>query len=282
MLKLDRKTWLWFYAIGLALLGLSIFQAFRLNQGGRIQFLDVGQGDAILIQTPEFHQILIDAGPGSAVVDELGRTMDFFDKSIDLFVLTHPDRDHFGGILDAIQKYTIGRILMVGIASDDAFYREFEDQIRGLGIPVDFAESDRDYQIGPDLYLDVLYPVPGRSLVGQKLEDKNNSSAVVRLVQMTENGIRPIALITGDAERPEEYEILRSGEEVDAEILKLGHHGSKSSTSEAWLVAVSPKIAVVSAGADNRYGHPAPETMEKVKNLEVRRTDREGTITIKF
>lgn len=278
----NQKQLFQFYAVGLGLLALALNQAFQLQQGARLSFLDVGQGDAILIQTPEFHQILIDAGVGSKVVDELGKTMDFFDKEIDLFVLTHPDRDHFAGVLDVLQKYKINRILMTGVVSNDSMYREFLSQAKAEGIPIEFAESDRDYQIGTDLYLDVLYPPRENLLIGQSPSDKNNTSVALRLLQSKGGGMKPLALMAGDAEAPEEALILASGEDVRAEILKLGHHGSKSSTTETFLKAVNPSVAVVSAGLGNRYGHPAPETMEKVKNLEIRRTDKEGTVTITF
>ena len=282
MLKLNRKTWAWFYGIGLGALALAVLQVTQLAQAPSINFLNVGQGDAILIKTPEFHQILIDAGPGSAVVDELGKTMDFFDKSIDLFVLTHPDRDHFAGVLDVMQKYRIERILLTGVVSEDSLYREFLDQAKKIGIPIDFAESNQDIQIGPTLYLDIVYPPQGQTLLGQIPKDKNNTSTMLRLIRKEGDNIEPIALLTGDAEAPEELEVLASGEDIGAKILKLGHHGSKSSTTQGFLRAVSPKTVVVSAGLGNRYGHPASETMEKVKGLEVRRTDQEGTIIFDF
>ncbi len=280
--KLDRTNWAWFIIIGLSALVLAAFQAFQTVQRPSIRFLDVGQGDAILIKTPESHQILIDAGPGSAVVDELGKAMDFFDKEIDLFVLSHPDRDHFAGILDVMQKYKIDRILMTGVASDDSMYREFLAQAKATGAQIEFANDDRDIQIGPDLFLDVLYPLKGQNLVGLMPSDKNNTSTMLRLVQKDGDKIHSIALLNGDAEFPEESQVLVAGEDVSADILKLGHHGSKFATSDWFLKAVSPKTVVASVGAGNKYGHPNPETLERVKGLEVRRTDQEGTITFEF
>jgi competence protein ComEC len=300
--KLDRTNWVWFLVFGLSALALSGFQALQTIQRPSIRFLDVGQGDAILIRTPEFHTILVDAGPGSVVVDQLGKAMGFFDKTIDLFVLSHPDRDHFAGILDVFQKYKIDRILMTGVTSPDSMYEDFLAQAKANDVQIEFANADRDVQIGPDLYLDVLYPLKGQNLVGQMPSDKNDTSTMVRLVQKggicgncaicgncginnskqkTDN-YHSIAILTGDAEFQEESEVLAAGEDVSADILKLGHHGSKYSTSVGFLDAINPKIAVVSAGAGNKYGHPAPETLEKVKKLVVRRTDKEGTITFNF
>jgi len=280
--KLDRTNWVWFIIIGLSAFVLAAFQAFQTIQRPSIRFLDVGQGDAILIKTAESHQILVDAGMGSAVVDELGKSMDFFDKSIDLFVLSHPDRDHFAGVLDVMQKYKIERILMTGVASTDSMYRDFLAQAKATGTPIEFANDDRDIQIGPNLFLDVLYPLRGQNLVGLMPSDKNNTSTMVRLVRKDGNSIHSIALFNGDAEFPEESEVLAAGEDVSADILKLGHHGSKFATSEWFLKAVAPKTVVASVGADNKYGHPNPETLERVKGLEVRRTDREGTIVFEF
>ena len=132
-LGLTRNQLIWFYGVGLGVLILVTFQAIQMGRSPTISFLDVGQGDAILIKTAESHQILIDAGIGSQVVDELGKNMDFFDKSIDLFILSHPDRDHFAGILDVMQKYKIERILMTGVASTDSMYREFLEQAKATG-----------------------------------------------------------------------------------------------------------------------------------------------------
>jgi competence protein ComEC len=282
MFKLNQKAWGWFYGVGLGVLGLAIFQAIQMGRGPSINFLDVGQGDSILIQTPEFHQILIDAGPGSAVVDELGMAMGFFDRSIDLFILSHPDRDHFAGVLDAMQKYRIERILMTGVASEDSMYHEFLSQAKANGVQIELASDDRDIQIGPDLYLDVLYPLKGQNLTGQVPSDKNNTSTMAKLVQKDGNIIKSIALLNGDAEFPEEFEVLAAGADVTANILKLGHHGSKFATSDWFLKAVSPKTVAISVGAGNSYGHPNPETLERVKGVGVKRTDREGTITFEF
>ena len=266
---------------------LAILQFSQLGSGLRVGFLDVGQGDAILIQTPEHHQILIDAGPGSQVLEGLGRRMRFFDKTIDFFVLTHPDRDHFGGILDVMQKYKIGVILMSGVVSGDLAYQDFLDRADRAKIPIWFAQNDQDLEISPGVVLDVLYPPTGQSFVGQEFKDKNNTSVVMRLVQKgadpwSAEGWRPLVMLMGDAEGPEEEALLASGQDLRAEILKLGHHGSKTGTSEAFLAAVHPKMAIVSVSADNKFGHPAPETLARLKSIQVRRTDGEGDITLKY
>lgn len=286
-IRFTNKQWLWFYGIGLGFLFLAILELTRLGVGLSVSFLDVGQGDAILIQTPEHHQILIDAGPGSAVLEGLGRRMDFFDKDIDLFVLSHPDRDHFAGILDVLQKYRINTVLMSGVVSGDAEYRDFLNQISANKTSVWFAQSDQDLEVSPGVVLDVLYPLAGQSYIGQEPVDKNNTSVVMRLVERAANRWgaeewRPLILFTGDAEEPEEKMLLASGQELRAETLKLGHHGSKTATSDAFLAAVNPKTAIISVGADNKFGHPHAETLAKLGSMPVRRTDKGGDITFKY
>lgn len=256
---------------------LTIFPFFNVHQPLKISVLDVGQGDAILIQTPDYHNILVDAGPDSVVVDQLGKQMSFFDKTIDVFILTHPHRDHHAGILDVMQKYKIKKILLTGVASGDPLYLDFLKKA-GNQSELIFVNNEQDLQISATVYLDVLYPFANQSLVGQEVHNKNNTSVVARLVRRTEDGWQPLIMLTGDAEMEEEREILLAGQDVRTEVLKLGHHGSRTSTSDVFLAAVDPNVAVISAGKDNQFEHPHPETMEKISDLEIRQTMEEGTI----
>lgn len=282
MQNLDRKHWILFYAIGVGLLFLSALSLFSLSQPLSMSVLDVGQGDAILIQTPEYHNILIDAGPDSVAVDQLGNRLSYFDKTIDLFVLTHPHRDHHGGILDVMQKYDIKTVLLTGVHSGDPLYKAFLDKVRADGINIIFNQSHQDIQISPNVYLDILYPLEGQSLVGQDSHNKNNTSIVSRLIRRTDDGWHPLAMLTGDAEHEEELAILLSGQGLSSDVLKIGHHGSRTATSDAFLAAVNPTTTVISAGEGNKFGHPHPETMEKVKNLDIRQTMVDGMIVFDF
>jgi len=282
MQHLDRKHWIWFYAIAIGILLLSFLALADLSHPLEISVLDVDQGDAILIQTPERHRILIDAGPDSCVVDQLGRQMGFFDKTIDLFVLTHPHDDHYGGILDVMQKYKIKKILITGAYSGDPVYQAFVKRANDDNIEIVFNQNHQDFQIGPNVYLDILYPFKGQSLVGQDIANDNNASIVSRLVQLTPDGWESLALLTGDAEHEEEAEILLSGQEVVSDILKVGHHGSRTATSDAFLAAVNPTIAIISAGEGNQFDHPHPEITEKLRGLDVRQTMEEGIIVVDF
>jgi competence protein ComEC len=281
--KLTAKQWVLSHFIAMSLLFLVGWSFFGvLGQSLAVSFLDVGQGDAILIQTPEYKNILIDAGVGSKVVDELGAQIGFFDKTIDLFVLTHPDIDHYMGLLDVFQKYEVEKILMTGVVSNNSIYKTFLKEVNERDIEVIFASADRDIQIGENVYLDVLYPFVGQSFMGQEVKDKNNTSVTIRVVRRGEKGWENLVMLSGDAEIPQETELLLSGQDLEARVLKLGHHGSKTSTMDGFLGAVKPAVAVVSAGKDNKFGHPHAEVMEKVMNLEVMSTADEGVITLNF
>lgn len=278
MQNISRKHWISFYAIAIGLLFL-VSQVFAdVHREFRVSFLDVGQGDSILIQTPEFKTILIDTGPNSTVVDRLGEQMGFFDKTIDLFILTHPDRDHHAGILDVMRQYQIKQILLTGVSNRDPMYLEFLAEAKRQNIPIVFPQSDEDWQIGPDLYLDILYPFENLDLVGQTVKSKNNTSVSLRIMR----GQEALMMLTGDAEAKQERLLVDSGQDLTANILKLGHHGSKTSTTDEFLAAVNPKTVVVSAGKDNQFGHPHEEVMGKVTDLDIRRTDLGGSVVFEF
>ncbi len=260
-----------FLALVLSLLGAA--QASR--QELSVAFLDVGQGDAILIKTPEHRNILVDAGPDGSLIGALDKEMGFFSRKIDLFVLSHPHRDHFMGLLDAAKTYPIEKIMLTGVASQDALYLELLRELKAQGTEFVFPQSGQDWQIGKGLFLDILYPFRGESLWGQDVKNKNNSSVALML-----RGAKgePLALLTGDAEEEQEKEILLSGQALQSPVLKLGHHGSRTSSSQDFLDAVRPSVAVVSAGQDNSFKHPHPETLEKTKSMRLHRTDLEGSV----
>jgi len=282
MPELSLKQWGISYLIGLGLLVLAVFQFADVHHHLKVSVLGVGQGDSILLQTPEYHNILIDAGPDSKTVDRLGEELGFFDKTIDLFILTHPHNDHYGGVLDVMQKYKIKKVILTGVASGDPVYRTILETAKASGAEFQFIQNNQDIQIAPSLYLDILYPFSDRSLVGQEAGNINNTSIVARLLQRTSDEWENLMLLTGDAEQEEEREILLSGQDVQSGVLKIGHHGSKTATSIPFLNAVNPTTAVISVGEGNKFGHPHAETIEKLSGLSVRQTMAEGTIKFEF
>lgn len=246
-----------------------------------VYFLDVGQGDSILIRTPGGENILVDGGPKNYVLEELKDVLPFFDSSIDYMLLTHPDSDHLDGLIPVLQRYEIGHILFPGAHKDSYLARKFLQLITEKEIPVIIADENADIEFEDGVVLNTLFPI--EQMIGSQTEDVNDTSLVTRLLYgKTE------VLLTGDAGIAVEAALINhgasSGASLRADILKLGHHGSSTSTSQEFFDAVAPKYAVISAGKDNSYGHPHPETMERLENAgtTIARTDQDGRIEFVF
>ena len=242
-----------------------------------VVFLDVGQGDSILIKTKYNQQILIDGGPDANVLGRLGRHLPFYDKDLDLVIATHPDADHIAGLVDVLKRYRVGLMLEPGLAHPTGIYQALQQEIAKKSITQHLVASRQIYDLGDNLFLDVLYP--DTSFVGQDLEDANSASIVVRL---TDGQID--YLFTGDAPIETEDKIAALyGSGLDSEILKLCHHRRKTSSSEPFLEAVAPEAAVISVGRDNRYGHPSLTILNRLKKLQipVLRTDELGDIKLR-
>jgi competence protein ComEC len=218
-----------------------------------IYALDIGQGDAILIRTPLGKNILVDGGPENTVLQKLGEHLTFFDRTIDLAILTHPHSDHIDGLIEILKRYRVKRVVFNPIEYHYPAYEEFL-RILENKIPFDFAEASSDYLIEPHVYLDILYPLS--SNVGEKFDNINNASVVFALRYGNTR-----ALFMGDAEAEEEREILKSSSDFSAEIMKIGHHGSRTETSEPLFQAVQPTTAIISAGTDNQFQHPHAGTL---------------------
>ncbi len=241
-----------------------------------VAFLDVGQGDSIYIEAPDGAQMLIDGGNGKAVLRNLGSVMPFFDRSIDVVIATHPDEDHIGGLPEVFKRYRVGKYIDPGINDHSATYetilREAEQQgvshviaKRGMRIVLDKQD---------DIYFDILFP--DRQLDGV---DTNTASVVGRLVYGNTS-----FLLTGDSPQAiEQYLVALDGATLKSDVLKLGHHGSRTSSSEIFLTTVHPSLAIISAGKDNRYGHPHKEVLDLLTRLHIpsRSTITERSIILK-
>jgi competence protein ComEC len=227
----------------------------------KVSFLDVGQGDAIFIEAPNGVQMLIDSGPDNSVLQELSKVMPFWDRSIDVVVATHPDKDHIGGFPELFKRFKVGYVLDTEVISDTGIYREYLSQREKIDAKKLSSEAGQvivlDKKSG--VYVEVLFP--GENI--ENIKDKNDTSIVLRVVYGESE-----VLLTGDASKKvEKFLVSKYGEGLESNILKLGHHGSKTSTSESFLETVSPEIAIVSAGEGNRYGHPHGGVIERVKHL---------------
>lgn len=236
-----------------------------------LYMIDVGQADSFLL-VQNGKTALIDCGTQETGKDVVNYLKQLGIKRIDYLFGTHPHEDHMGGMYDVINNFEIGKIILPEVEDDKVttnWYMKLMMAIKEIGYSVENATYGTTYQLG-DASMKIIGPV-----VGPKGDDLNNYSTVLK-VTFGEMDV----VMTGDAEREVEDQILACGEDIDAEILKLGHHGSDTSTSDFFLDNVSPDYALISAGVGNRYKHPTKSTMEKLEenNVEVYRTDEDGTV----
>lgn len=238
---------------------------------------DVGQGDALFIETPRRQQILIDGGPSDAVLTKLSRSMPFFDRSLDLVVLTNPDADHFRGLVSVVERYRIGRILMTNverpIRSEE--YDDLRRRIAEKGIPVTVAFAGQRLLFDGGVAFTVL--APATTLADTKAKSVNDTSIVARY-----EDAKFSVLLTGDATEKVERELLMRHARLQATVLKVAHHGSKHASTVPFLAATHPALATVSAGRNNRYGHPSPDTVARLMafRIPLYQTPRDSDIVI--
>ncbi|MFA6391604.1 MAG: ComEC/Rec2 family competence protein [Patescibacteria group bacterium] len=262
-------------SIGVVLF-LAIYIFGKNNSELKIYFLDVGQGDAILIRTPENQDILIDGGPGNMVVNEIGKFLPFYDRDIELMILTHAHSDHVSGLVEVLKRYEVDQVLFSGDVIHNApDYLAWLDIILEKSIPLKVATCCETYKLGDQLELQILYPFEDYS--GKEPEDLNESSVVSRLVYKDRE-----FLFTGDAPIEVEEKLIEKMIHIESDILKVGHHGSKYSSGELFLDAVSPDYAVIQSGEGNSFGHPHFKSINNLQklNIEIIRNDQCGTITM--
>ncbi len=238
-----------------------------------IDFYNVGQGDAIFIETPDKRQILVDGGPDLTILEKLGKEMPFWDRYIDLVILTHPEYDHIGGLIEVIKCYEIGSILTTGVVRDTAEYEEWIRVIEKEKIPFIIAQAGGIIDLGDGIKLVVLYPF--ESLSGQKIKKANNSSIVAQLVYKDFE-----VLLTGDIEKEVERKLVGAGINLQSDVLKVPHHGSKTSSINEFITAVNPFVAVIQAGKDNSYGHPHGSVLDRLSGATTFITGWNGDIEI--
>ncbi len=246
--------------------------SFARSSGGvlSVSFFSVGQGDSIYIEGPNGTQVLIDGGPDKIVLSRLGDTMSFYDRSIDAVIATHPDKDHIAGLVDVLERYDISYFFEPGIGSDTAVYAALENIVAEKKIPKIFPRRGMKLELGGGAELEILFP--DRNVV----EGETNTMSIIASVRYGETCF----LLTGDAPKQIERYLVALGEEkIRCDVLKAGHHGSRTSTSAEFLAAVAPTFGVISAGANNRYGHPHAEVLKSFSDAGVEILDTmEGPI----
>jgi competence protein ComEC len=239
-----------------------------------VNVFDIGQGDSIFIETKNGYQILIDGGPTDKVLEKLGQKMFPWDRTIDLVILTHPDHDHIAGLIEVLKRYKVNYVLWNGLLKENGECEEWENVLKDKKINNKVISSGNQIQT-PELYFDVLYPF--EKLKREEVKDFNDTSLVLRLI-FNETSF----LFMGDLSSLGENDLLEKGIEIDSDVLKVGHHGSKSSSSDEFIAKVNPIIGLISVGRDNRYNHPSEKVLEVLNkyDINVLRTDLNGDIEI--
>ena len=238
-----------------------------------VYFLDIGQGDAIFIDSPTHGRLLLDGGKNMKVLTELGKILPFADKRIDVLIESHPDSDHIGGLPEVVSRYKVGVFLEPGVESDNIIDDELHRRLEEKKIPEILARRGMVINFGDGVKLEILFPNQDVS----KWET-NRASIIARLVYGEKS-----FLLTGDSPIAIENVMLNLDSEIlDSDVLKAGHHGSRTSTSLPYAQAVSPEYAVISAGLNNTYGHPHKEVLDILKKLGTNILSTADLGTIKF
>lgn len=258
-------AWIWF-AVAQATTGREL----------SVTFLNIGQGDAVFIQSPSGAQVLIDGGKNRTVLRELSRVMPLFDRSLDVVIGTHPDADHIGGLPDVLKRYTVSLVVQSSVLDiegvDSAAFEGAIDREEGTGAVVLEAKRGQIIDLGEGAWIEILFPdrpVPNI--------ETNTGSIIARLVYGDTS-----FMLTGDSPKEiEQYLVLLDGVGLDSTILKAGHHGSRTSSSLSFVGFVSPEYTVISRGCDNTYGHPHEEVMATMARLDVLTLDTclDGRVT---
>ena len=238
-----------------------------------VWFFDIGQGDAIYIESPSGFQMLIDGGPSDAVLDKLGSVMPFWDRHLDAVVLTHPHADHLDGLVEVVDRYRVDSVYLTHVDYFTPTGPEFDRRISDDETVIEVTEP-MTIDLGEGVVLQIIYPT--MSFVGERIEDLNESS-IVALLTYGETSV----LLTGDETAKMEPELMAA---IDGEVdvLKVGHHGSAYSSTMEFLQDIDPEVAVISCAADNDYGHPASATLDRLMFIgaQVFRTDLDSDIRL--
>ena len=239
-----------------------------INGVMKVHFVDVGQGDATFIELPNEETILIDGGPSKEVVADYIKNLGY--NSVTYVIATHPDADHITGLPEVLNNFSVQKFYMPEKEHTTQIFEKMLDSIASNGCEAIYAFAGKSIIDTTNLKVSFVGPT-------KQYTDNNAASAVIKLVY---NGNS--FLFTGDADYTSEKDMITEGYNLTADVLKVGHHGSNTSTSEVFLKAVNPKIAVISVGASNSYGHPTQEVLALLNEykLDIYRTDEVGTVIV--
>jgi competence protein ComEC len=276
-----KRSWLLLLIAGLVLAGCNIDPVTPVptqvpGQGTlKIAFLDVGQGDSLLIQAPNGQTMLIDGGRSTSLANTviIPQLQAWGAQQVDVLIPTHPDADHIGGLVGVLESFPVKLAALTGQVHSTQIYERLLTNIRDKKVEALQVRTGTQIPFDPAVKIEVLGPDED----AVQDDDNNNASIVIKLTYGSTS-----FLLTGDAEFPENKAILDHGFDVRSNVLKLGHHGSRTSTNEDWLQRVQPQLGIISAGKDNSFGHPHPEVIAALEKSKVPyvRTDEHGTITV--
>ncbi|KKQ47544.1 MAG: Beta-lactamase domain protein [Candidatus Yanofskybacteria bacterium GW2011_GWC2_37_9] len=277
MIQSGRKYGLFVFTFLLLLATIFLFyQDFKNSYRGLIfVMLDVDQGDSLFIESPTGTQILIDAGPPRKILSQLSRVMSPFDRTIDGIIITNPDQDHIGGFADVLKNYKVDMVFESGTLNDSKTFQNLKTEIKNKNIPDILAKKGMRLNIGGGAVIDVLFP--DRDVFDWS---PNDGSIVAKLTYGNTS-----VMLTGDATTETEKIILagNSKDILSSTFLKVGHHGSRTSTGVSFVQAVAPTYALISDGKNNNYGHPHQDTLDTLASFgaKIFRTDLMGAIIMK-
>lgn len=277
MFIIYKKYWLILFVLLLLTANISLFYFdWQISHRGfTFAMLDVGQGDALFIESPTGTKILIDGGPPRKILNQLSKVMSPFDRHIDAIFITNPDADHIAGFLDVFKIYKIDKIFEPGSLTDSKTYQNLKNELEKNNVKSILAKRGMKLDLGGRVFIDILFPDRDVSSWAT-----NDGSIVARL---SYGGMS--IMLTGDATIKTEKIILKENpiSFLDSDILKVGHHGSRTSSSVEFVKVVSPSYAMISDGKDNRYGHPHKETLDVLASFgtKILRTDILGTLILK-
>ncbi|MCX6755552.1 MAG: MBL fold metallo-hydrolase [Candidatus Nomurabacteria bacterium] len=272
-----RKYFLIIFVAFLLVFNIFLFYTDYQNGHRMLTFaaLDIGQGDGLFIESPSGVQMLVDSGPIHKIMAPLAKVLPLYDKHINAIMITNPDADHIGGFIDILKNYDVDYIIEPGTFNPSKTYATVEQLVVEKHVKKIIARRGMKLNLGAGAYVNILFPDRDVSTW-----NSNDGSIVARL-SYGNNSV----MLTGDATQKIEGIILGENPArlLKSDILKAGHHGSRTSTSSAFVKAVDPNYAVISVGKDNKYGHPHQEILDTLDsfNIKTLRTDLLGTIIFK-
>lgn len=247
--------------------------------GPFVAFLDVGQGDATYIRTASGQDVLIDGGPSRAILEQLPKVMAAGDTTIEVLMLSHPDADHITGLVEVAQRYSVKQIITTALPATKSLHLELEQLIQEKQIEHVLVFAGDVVQFDDSSEMNILYPAISDDL----LSLETNDASMIGEYHFHDTTSDTSILFTGDASDEVEAVLLQRDLLHDVDILKVGHHGSKTSSSDDFLSAITPEVCVIEVAKDNAYGHPTTETLERLKPYcTVHRTDQEGNVIWKL